>query len=147
MEVSIAGLEYIEDLSVLFDQYRVFYNQPSDFVAVKKFLEERLQNRDSIILVAIDSSQMVGFAQLYPSFSSVAMNRVWILNDLFVEETNRRRGVTKFLLQAVEEYAQTTGAVRIILATQISNTSAQALYKSLGYIIDEEFYHYALQLR
>lgn len=146
MEVVLARFEHLEEVSKLFDQYRVFYKQPSDLQAARKFLQERFQKNDSTVFVASNDGCMVGFTQLYPSFSSVSMKRVWILNDLFVEEACRKKGVAKLLMSAAEDFARETEAVRIILATQISNTAAQALYESLGYSKDEEFYHYGLRL-
>ena len=147
MEVVLARFEHLEEVSKLFDQYRVFYKQPSDLEAARKFLQERFQKNDSTVFVASNDGCIVGFTQLYPSFSSVSMKRVWILNDLFVEETCRRKGVAKLLMSAAENFARETQAVRLILATQISNTATQALYESLGYSKDEEFYHYALRLQ
>ncbi|GAB4532093.1 MAG: GNAT family N-acetyltransferase [Pleurocapsa sp.] len=147
MKVFQASLEHLEELSELFDRYRVFYQASSDLEAAKKFLQERFQKSDSMIFVASnDNGSLTGFTQLYPSFSSVSMKRVWILNDLFVEKSHRQKGVAKSLISMAESFARQTGAVRIILATQISNTTAQYLYESLGYIKDKDFYHYTLQL-
>lgn len=145
MEVFQARFEHLEEVSKLFDQYRISYKSSSDFEAATKFLQERFQNGDSIIFVASNDGRIVGFTQLYPSFSSVSMKRVWILNDLFVDENCRRNGVAKLLISSAENFARETGAVRIILATQVSNVAAQALYESRGYVKDEEFYHYALR--
>jgi GNAT superfamily N-acetyltransferase len=146
MEIVLARPEHFEEVVVLFDQYRVFYNQSSDLESARKFLQERFQSNDSKIFIACKDNCGIGFTQLYPSFSSVSMKRIWILNDLFVEESHRNQGVAKLLLGAAENYARETGAVRIILATQISNVAAQALYESFGYSKDQEFHHYALQL-
>jgi ribosomal protein S18 acetylase RimI-like enzyme len=146
MEVFQARLEHLDEVSKLFDQYRVFYQSSSDLEAARKFLQERFHKKDSTIFVVQDDEHIVGFTQLYPSFSSVSMKRVWILNDLFVEPAWRNKGVAKRLLRAAEDFARETEAVRITLATQISNTAAQALYESLGYCQDEEFYHYSLRL-
>ncbi|MEA5505358.1 GNAT family N-acetyltransferase [Halotia wernerae UHCC 0503] len=146
MQVVLAADEHLEGLSVLFDQYRVFYQQTSDLKSANKFLYERLQNRDSVIFVASDQGDLVGFTQLYPSFSSVSMKRVWILNDLFVQEVHRNKEVARLLMEAAENYAKQSRAVRVVLATQILNSAAQELYKSRGYLKDEEFYHYALRL-
>ncbi|RUR79177.1 GNAT family N-acetyltransferase [Chlorogloeopsis fritschii PCC 9212] len=147
MEVFLASIEHLESLSRLFDRYRVFYNQTSDIKAAKKFLQERFKNKDSVVFVAEENGEMVGFTQLYPSFSSVSMKLIWILNDLYVEEPYRRKGIATLLMNAAEKYAKESGAVRFILATQISNTNAQKLYESRGYTKDKEFYHYALQLQ
>jgi GNAT superfamily N-acetyltransferase len=125
-----AHFEHLEEIARLFDQYRVFYKQPSDLEAAKKFIQERFRKRDSVVLAARDAKRLVGYTQLYPSFSSVSMKRVWILNDLFVEEACRRKGIATLLMKAAESFARDTGAVRLILATQVSNAAAQPLYES-----------------
>jgi ribosomal protein S18 acetylase RimI-like enzyme len=146
MEIFLANIEHLQDVSELFNQYRVFYKQSSDIEAAKAFLRERFQKHDSIIFVARDNGLIVGFTQLYPSFSSVSMKRAWILNDLFVDEAFRKKRVAKSLMDAAENFARETESVHIVLSTQISNMAAQSLYESLGYIKDKDFCHYALQL-
>lgn len=74
----------IKDLSRLFDKYRIFYEKETDVQTAQKFLNERLQNRDSEIFVTEnEESRIVGFVQLYPIFSSTRMKKLWLLNDLF----------------------------------------------------------------
>lgn len=146
MEVTLAQIEDLEEVSKLFDRYRVFYDRSSDIDAALSFLQKRLQQGDSKIFVARTDKRIVGFTQLYPSFSSVSMKTVWILNDLFVEESSRNKGVAKSLIGAAEDFGRETNAVRIILSTQVANIAAQSLYESLGYSKNEDFYHYALQL-
>lgn len=146
MEVFQASLENLDEVSKLFDRYRSFYNQPSSIEAAKAFLQERFQKGESTVFVADLDDRLVGFTQLYPSFSSVSMKPIWVLNDLFVEEPYRQRGIAKFLMKTAEKFARETGAVRIILSTQMTNHTAQFLYESLGYHRDETFYHYGLEL-
>ncbi|PZV01115.1 MAG: GNAT family N-acetyltransferase [Leptolyngbya sp.] len=146
MEIVLANLTHLEALAALFDGYRVFYQQPSDRQGAQQFLQARLEKGDSTILVAVVEGQLAGFTQLYPSFSSVSMKPIWILNDLFVAEAYRGRGIAKQLMTATENFAQETGAIRIGLSTQVTNTSAQALYEARGYVRDTEFYHYSLSL-
>lgn len=146
MEVFQAGSEHLEEVSKLFDQYRVFYKLSSDYEAARKFLKERFEKGDSTIFAARVDGGIVGFVQLYPSFSSLSMKRVWILNDLFVNEDYRGRGVAKSLIGVAENFARETDCAQIILETQISNVTAQSLYESRGYARDEAFYHYALCL-
>ncbi|WP_016950510.1 GNAT family N-acetyltransferase [Anabaena sp. PCC 7108] len=147
MEVFLANINHLDNVAVLFDQYRIFYNQASNLEAVKEFLKERFQNHESVVFAANDNGKLVGFTQLYPSFSSVSMKRVWILNDLYVEESYRRRGIANLLMSAAEEYAKESKAVRVILSTQISNLTAQKLYEARDYIKNEEFYYYTLPLQ
>ena len=83
---------------------------------------------------------------MYPSFSSVSMRPIWILNDLFVAEEARRRGVGARLLRAAREHAQKKGAVRLALATAVTNTKAQALYEKDGWRRESAFLHYEYEL-
>jgi ribosomal protein S18 acetylase RimI-like enzyme len=146
MEIIHAQLAHLDDLVPLFDQYRVFYQQTSHPEAVRMFLQERLQQQDSVIFLAMDGQCGMGFTQLYPSFSSVSMGRIWILNDLFVASAFRQQGVARLLMNQAADYAKSTGAIRMALSTQDSNAIAQQLYESLGYKKDEQFFHYSLQL-
>jgi GNAT superfamily N-acetyltransferase len=133
MNVIQAHLEHLEEVSRLFDRYRVFYKQPSDLEAARAFMQERFRKNDSIVFAVCDNRQMVGYLQLFPSFSSVSMKRVWILNDLFVQESHRKKGAAKLLMSAAENFARETDAVRIILSTEVSNIAARSLYASFGY--------------
>lgn len=88
----------------------------------------------------------MGFVQLYPSFSSVRMRPIWVLNDLFVAEPARRLGVGRLLMDAATTHARATGAARLALSTAKTNLAARSLYLSLGYHLDEEFDHLELPL-
>ena len=147
MNVSLADSSSIPKLANLFNQYRIFYGEKTDLQAVTSFLKSRLNNKDSVILVTHENSQMGGFIQLYPSFSSVGMQKIWILNDLFVDTDFRRKNVARNLMEAAKKYAIETGALRIDLATQISNIFAQNLYESMGYTKNESFFHYSLPIK
>ncbi|MEM1291273.1 MAG: GNAT family N-acetyltransferase [Cyanobacteria bacterium P01_H01_bin.162] len=147
MAIIRAQLEHLDAVARLFDDYRVFYGQPTDRAAATDFLSARLQQQDSVIFAAIAAARVVGFTQLYPSFSSVSLQRIWILNDLYVAASDRRQGWARQLLQAAATFAQSTGAIRLVLATQAENTAAQTLYESLGYQQNTEFHHYALWLK
>ena len=72
-------------LAPLFDGYRQFYGRASDPAAAEAFLRARFDHGESVLFLATDDSgRPLGFTQLYPSFSSVSLARVFILNDLFV---------------------------------------------------------------
>jgi GNAT superfamily N-acetyltransferase len=134
----------------LFDQYRQFYNQPSDLPGARHFLADRLERRDSVIFIAStgegSKQEGIGFTQLYPSFSSTAMKRVWILNDLFVISSARKQGVGKALLERARQHALETRACEIILSTAVDNQPAQGLYEQMDYRRDTEFCQYLLKL-
>ena len=129
-------------IAELFEAYRQFYGQAPDPDGARAFLRERLQAGDSAILIAERDRRFVGFAQLYPSFSSTAMKRLWILNDLFVAPAHRRGGVGRALMAAAEDLARATSARGLVLATQKTNATAKALYQACGWKLDDAFDHY-----
>jgi hypothetical protein len=88
-----AVLSDLEALAPLFDSYRQFYGRASDLSAATAFLSARFNHNESVLFIAHEGDKTVGFTQLYPSFSSVSMARILVLNDLFVDEHARRKGV------------------------------------------------------
>jgi ribosomal protein S18 acetylase RimI-like enzyme len=141
-----AGHKHLDILAPLFNAYRIFYEQEDDLEACRVYLWERLSNLESVVFLALEGEQGLGFTQLYPSFTSVRLKRLWILYDLFVIPEVRRQGTGRALMDRAKEFAQATGAARLELSTAIDNRPAQALYESLGFIRDEEFFQYALIL-
>ena len=135
-----------ELVAPLFDAYRQFYGQLPDLEGARRFLSERLGRGESVIFAAVEDGPALGFTQLYPSFSSVSMTSIWILNDLFVAEDARRQGVGARLLRAARDHALRTGAARLVLATAVTNTTAQALYEQEGWRRDTVFLHYEYEL-
>lgn len=142
-QATVADLDAV---TVLFDAYRQFYRQPRDLEGARAFLLDRFANLQSIIFVAIADGRVVGFTQLYPSFSSGAMAPILILNDLFVVPEARRCGAASALLDAAAEYGRRVGAVRLVLSTEATNTTAQALYERAGWKRDTVFWTYQLAL-
>lgn len=137
-----AVLSDLENLVPLFDGYRQFYRRSSDISAVREFLLARFNHGDSAIFVAHKGNTPVAFTQLYPSFSSVSLARVFVLNDLFVHEQARREGVASKLISAATDFARSLGAVRVSLSTATTNEAAQSLYQSAGWQRDEQFFVY-----
>ncbi|MFD0749539.1 GNAT family N-acetyltransferase [Mucilaginibacter calamicampi] len=129
----------------LFDKYRIFYKQASDINLAESFIKERLNNNESVIYVAFIGSKPVGFTQLYPKYSSMRAVKNWILNDLYVDEVHRKRGIAGRLIQAAMDFAKDNNARFVQLETQTDNYTAQKLYESVGFIqqqLDTEFIVY-----
>ena len=147
MKIRRAMLSDVEELAQLFNDYRTFYHQLSDIEGARLFLKERLSRDESVVFVVVDQNEMVGFTQLYPSFSSVSLKPMWILNDLFVASHARKQGVGQMLLDGAKEHALHTGAKSLILETDWDNVSAQRLYEKNGYERDDKVFHYALPIQ
>jgi len=137
-----ANKSNLQDAVFLFEKYRSFYHMPNDFKAAKYFISERLNKHDSLIFLAYKKNTPVGFMQIYNSFSSVAMQPIWILNDLFIEPSARRSGCATKMLKHLYEQAIQNSIFSIKLATAIDNHSAKALYDSLGYKLVSDFDNY-----
>lgn len=134
-------------LALLFDAYRQFYQQPTDLRGARAWLQERFAAGESVVFIAEGADgEPLGFTQLYPALCSVAMRRYWVLYDLFVVASARRRGIARALMERAREHAQQTGAARIDLETAIDNLPGQALYESLGYVRETAFHKYSLAL-
>ncbi|MFE7064558.1 GNAT family N-acetyltransferase [Sutcliffiella sp. NPDC057660] len=146
MEIYQATIEDLEGVSNLFNMYRMFYHQTSDLEGAKTYIKDRLESKDSVIFVVKDKQEYVGFTQLYPTFSSISMKRAWVLNDLYVDEEARKRGIGEMLLHKTGNFAIETGAKSISLETASENYAAQRLYEKNGYKKDSKFYHYYLDL-
>jgi len=136
----------LEVLAPLFDAYRQFYRQPAYLAGARAFLADRIARGESVIFVAGDETGALGFTQLYPSFTSAGMARIFILNDLFVAPDARGKGVGGALLRHAAEFARGEGAVRLVLSTAVDNRAAQSLYEGEGWERDEAFLTYRLAL-
>lgn len=146
VNVRMATPSDLRELAELFDSYRQFYRQAPDIERARDFMEERLARSDSWILVAQRGETLVGFSQLYPSFSSTHTSRIAILNDLFVAAPARRTGVAAALLLASQDLGRKLGLSALELSTAIDNTGAQALYRKHGWIRDTEFHVFSRTL-
>lgn len=142
---------HVDAVAPLFDAYRQFYQQPPDLAAAQAFIAARLAHGDSTIFLAqtIEAGAApaaVGFTQLYPIFSSIAMRPAWLLNDLYVAPAWRAHGVGAALLTHARAFAQASGAAEMMLQTAVTNAVAQRLYTRLGWVRDDEYLTFNLTL-
>jgi len=93
MRIVQATPEHLDLLVPFFVKYREFYDALPYPETSRSFLEKRLSRKESVIYLAMadHEDKLLGFCQLYPSFSSLSLKRVWILNDIFVAEDARRQ--------------------------------------------------------
>jgi ribosomal protein S18 acetylase RimI-like enzyme len=138
----------LEAVATLFDSYRQFYEMPADLALARRYLTERFQKKESVIIVAqSDAGELVGFTQLYPAFCSVLAARTFVLYDLFVTPAARGTGAGRALMDAAEAHGRGAGAARLELSTAHTNKIGQSLYESCGWIRDNVYYVYQKSLR
>lgn len=127
-----------------------------DFYKGKKPEDTQLENHILHLLnskeagtqfVAVgEDGELAGFATLYFSFSTTRVQKIAILNDLFVDSSYRGSGLGKKLFKHVLEYTKNEGYAYMTWQTAVDNTSAQALYKKMGgKNINSEWIHYEIE--
>jgi GNAT superfamily N-acetyltransferase len=135
-ELQIAPVEASEYewLLPLIAAYQRFYE-------VKAIDEERNRcffrrflapSEDGMLLGAREDGEIVGYACLYWHFSSLSAAESVLMNDLFVSEAARGRGVGRALIEASAAVARQRGAAHLEWATAPDNLTAQRLYDSTG---------------
>ena len=142
-----ATTDDLDDLVLLFGGYLQFYQVPRSAADIREFLAARLRQGDSTLFIARDrTDQAQGFVQLYPLYASLALRPSMLLSDLYVSPGARRQGVGEALMNAARDFALANGACGLQLETARTNLAGQALYERLGYVRDEVYYTYWLDL-
>lgn len=143
MQIRKASLQDIIALATLFDAYRVFYEKNSDYDGAVRFLTDRIERNESEIFIAeTDTQEIVGFVQLYPLFSSTRMQRLWLLNDLFVLPEFRNKGISIALIEKSKTLCIETNACGLQLETAKTNIIGNNLYPKTGFELDTEHHFY-----
>jgi GNAT superfamily N-acetyltransferase len=102
-------------------------------------------SEDGLLLGAGDGGELVGYACLYWHFSSLSAAESVLMNDLFVSEAARGRGVGHALIEASAAVARERGAAHLEWSTAPDNLAAQRLYDSTG-AERSEWVEYELEL-
>ncbi|AQW97036.1 GNAT family N-acetyltransferase [Elizabethkingia anophelis] len=144
MMIRLATLHDLESLTLIFEKYRDFYKKQGDYEGAKSFLKERISNNESVIYIAEADGKTIGFTQLYPLFSSTRMKKLWLLNDLYVEEEYRQKGISIALIDKAKELCRETGACQLSLETSKTNMVGNNLYPKTDFQLDTEanFYYW-----
>ena len=141
MIITKANIDYLDQLVPLFDGYRVFYKQPSNKEGARHFLLERFKNKDAIIFIGYVEDKAAGFVQLYPLHSSVSMQPMYLLNDLFVDDNYRSKGIGEALIEKAKQLCITENNKGLAIQTAFDNP-AQHLYKRLGFVKETDLHFF-----
>ena len=132
IKITLANEEHLDELARLFNLYRIFYEQKDDIDRARYFIKNRLTNEESIIFISTDGSEKLNGFVLY---------------DLYVDQNHRGEGVGRLLMNQARDFAKENDYKRLELSTAKDNFIGQSLYKSLGYEVDEDFFHFSLDIK
>lgn len=131
-----ASLEDLEEVSTLFNLYRIFYRQEADLQGSTNFIKERLLQGESDIFLAILDNKAVGFVQLYKLFHYIKLQKQWLLSDLFVHPDHRGKGLSVALIDRSKKWCEETGACGLMLETEKTNIIGNNLYPKCDFQYD-----------
>jgi ribosomal protein S18 acetylase RimI-like enzyme len=141
--IEAATAAQVSELLRLYIAYRIFYGEAAEEERAIAFIRERVtQSAGRYFLAWDDTSRAIGFMHLMPSTNTLAMRPIWLLEDFYVDVPARGQGVATALLSYAEEFARSSGAERLTLATAHDNVAAQHTYKKLGYVREEHFWYF-----
>jgi ribosomal protein S18 acetylase RimI-like enzyme len=125
----------MKQLKVLMIQYIVdFYQRPVPNDEELINLINHLIENPSIGLqfVAEREGELIGFATLYFTFSTLQVKKAAILNDLFVTEKGRGQKIGEQLFQCCLSHIRENKYAYMTWETAKDNLIAQGLYNKLG---------------
>ncbi len=117
-----------------FDAQRfLFVDDPE--AGYKWWFGKELANDKAIILCAKLDGKLVGYAyaRLEPRDWNALLDAHGALHDIYVDESARRRGVAKQLIERIAQELGARGAPRVVLHTSVKNLGAQRLFQSVGF--------------
>jgi GNAT superfamily N-acetyltransferase len=125
----------VDELLVLMRAYCDFYEvspPDEDLLAIASALIADSVN-EGVQLIARDSTgRAVGFATLYWTWSTTSACRIGVMNDLFVAQDARGRGIAERLIDACRAECAARGARQLTWQTAPDNLRAQAVYDRVG---------------
>lgn len=140
MTITTATSDDLDDVLAMFRAYLRFYGVERDPAHAREFLRDRLQSGESLVLLGRTADGTpAGLAQVYFTFSSLSLGPVWTFNDLYVAEVARGTGLGRALVREVCRRAAAAGALRVQGETAVDNHTAQALYASEGFEVQQGF--------
>ena len=95
--------------------------------------EHRMAEEGTLLLVAEENDEIVGFLFGFLSPSPVQKRPTALLDALFVCEEHRSKGIGKALALRFREWVKEQGVYAIELKVMSQNTAALRLYESLGF--------------
>jgi ribosomal protein S18 acetylase RimI-like enzyme len=134
LRIEPIAVEQMDDLLPLIAAYQRFYE-------VEEIGDERNRaffsrflapSEDGLLLGAWRDGELLGYACLYWTFTSLVPAEIVLMNDLYVRPETRGEGIGRALIEASAAIARDRGAHHLQWVTAPDNETAQRLYDSTG---------------
>ena len=133
-DIRSARVDDVSEIFVLIKELADFERLLDQVIATEELLEEKLfgENSNVEVLLACDENQILGFALYFRTFSTFLGRPGIYLEDLFVREFARGRGIGESLLRRIARITLEIGGGRLEWAVLDWNQTAISFYKKMG---------------
>ena len=132
--IRLAGVDDVSEIFVLIKELADYERLLDQVIATEDLLEESLfgENSNVEVLLACDDNQILGFALYFRTFSTFLGRPGIYLEDLFVREFARGRGIGESLLRRIARITLEMGGGRLEWSVLDWNKTAISFYKKMG---------------
>ena len=144
IRIEKAAPENIPQIFALMREFAEYEKLLEFFETTEERLETALFGDGKVAdaILAFDGERVVAYAVFFPYFSTFRGQRGIYLEDIFITENARGKGVGEIMLKFIARLARTRGFERIDFQVLQWNTPAIAFYEKLGAVRDEEERHF-----
>ena len=146
MELTISNITPadVSDVITLIREFAAFENL-SDFCEITEdTLSEAMFGEQTVVdgLIARDGDRPIGYAIFYPNFASFRGQRGLYLEDIYINDEYRGKGVGEAMLREIARIGAARGFERMDFLVLDWNTPALKFYEKLGAVRDDDERHY-----
>jgi GNAT superfamily N-acetyltransferase len=145
MKILKAKLEHVGEIVLLnvagqkihAEHHPEVFKYPTDAAEMKKFFRDIISADDNFIFLAMISDQAVGYVWgtiLRRPENVFKYGQEWVyIHQLSVEPENRRKGVGRNLMHAVDNVARENGIRKLVLDSWEFNKESHTFFEQLGF--------------
>lgn len=132
LEIKKLGAEDFGLAKLLFLFFQVDDGIDDPTSASDEYIEKLLLQDDFHVVVALEDEMLIGGLTAYQLRKYKSESAEMFLYEIGVEESHRRKGVGKGLLEYLKKICSEKGISEIFVATEMDNDSAKNLYQATG---------------